>query len=803
MACPNCGFVSDPMTGAIYDVTYPCPSCGQGGATTLAETVVARYLRADVHVPAEWFDTQKRKLADFLGMPVQGQDLAKVGQKIDDLANWIDQVPEELTRLSDNNPYAQREFSRLWEERLSANLKNCANYYRELDQTLQGGDTPFRVFVEESVRDSYKRAVKTLGSALENVPYFSKFKLGEIESKLRKAAPPEVQQAWGTMPPDASVLAYFKTVKAREKILRAVLEKSVSMSPLTTIDRLFAGLGKSEYFQPSFYEDRGIAREVAMGKAKVIIFDPARDPHIDAAVLKSFREAQGRLQRRGLGAVWYGPLYFVSTENGKLSAEEQAEAKAAGYDLRSFAGQYQPGSDQVWLHNYPGDGLVQTILHELGHRYWFRLLKPDQRAWFQDMVQTRAPKLDTDEARHKMVKEIDYIPGEKDEEGYAKPVLPVSQYGGTNIHEAFAEVFMHYTMGKHLDRDQIESLGQLLKMAAGKPPSQAQIDYAKRLLQQVGGEEPDWSSLDAIQISDLIDGLKKKRGRPVWYGNGQFSHWQKAASDVVAKYKSKKRVKTEDGDTMTVYEYSDRQIAQRHKDKAKRYDKLKGKIGDLRAKVKRDLKSSDPETMLTALAVALMDHTYERVGNDESAKDGHFGVTGWQKKHISFGKKTTINYVGKSGVKHKKEITDAGLKKALRDAYEAVEGDDTEILSWEGGKVSAEKVNAYLKDFGVTAKDIRGFHANSEMMDRLKAQRKGKLPEDKKEREKQLKEEFKKALEETADAVGHEAATLRSQYLVPGLEEDYLDNGKVDGSFTKTASSLAERVVGRWSMSGV
>jgi DNA topoisomerase-1 len=268
---------------------------------------------------------------------------------------------------------------------------------------------------------------------------------------------------------------------------------------------------------------------------------------------------------------------------------------------------------------------------------------------------------------------------------------------------------------------------------------------------------------------------------------------------VLARYQSKKKIKTESGE-MTVYEYSDRQIANRNKAKAKKVEKLKSSIHDLRAKVKKDLKSSDPEKMLTALAVALMDHTYERVGNDSSAKDGHFGVTGWQKKHITFGKKVKIKYVGKSGVEHDKEITDATIKKALRDAYEGVEDDDANILSWEGGKVTAEKVNAYLKDFDVTAKDIRGYHANSETLKRLKEERSkgGKLPEDKKAREKQLKKEFLAAVEGAAEAVGHEASTLRSQYLVPDLEEHYIENGKIPDSFDKIGMlglSLVERVV--------
>jgi DNA topoisomerase I len=263
---------------------------------------------------------------------------------------------------------------------------------------------------------------------------------------------------------------------------------------------------------------------------------------------------------------------------------------------------------------------------------------------------------------------------------------------------------------------------------------------------------------------------------------GTMTSMSDLAFRVVAKYKGKK--KTELGNT--VYLYSERQIANRNKRKAKQIEKLRKSIHELRSTVKKDLKSSDPEKLLTALVVSLIDHTYERVGNDESAKDGHFGVTGWKRKHVSFGSKgAVIKYVGKSGVKHEKKISDAAIKQALRDAYEAVEEDNDELFAWDGGRVTAEKVNSYLKQFDITAKDLRGFHANREMQERLKRIRgKGKeLPEEKKAKEKLLKTEFNKALEETAEAVGHEASTLRSQYLVPGLEESFLKDGSVISKF--------------------
>jgi GNAT superfamily N-acetyltransferase len=266
-----------------------------------------------------------------------------------------------------------------------------------------------------------------------------------------------------------------------------------------------------------------------------------------------------------------------------------------------------------------------------------------------------------------------------------------------------------------------------------------------------------------------------------------------------ARYKSKKKVKTQKGKEFTVYQYSDRQIANRNNAKAKKVEKLGKSIGKLRAKVKRDIKSSDPEKMLVALAVALMDHTYERVGNDTSAGEkGHFGVTGWQRKHVSWKGGASVNYVGKSGVKHSKKITDAGIRKALRNAYEAAETADSNLFGWEGGSVTAAKVNEYLAPFKITAKDIRGYHANQLMRDNLTAVRKGKLDEDKKKRDKQLKTEFLKALDDTAEAVGHEAATLRSQYLVPGMEEQFLKDGTVPASFVKTAmlACIVERYKG-------
>lgn len=275
--------------------------------------------------------------------------------------------------------------------------------------------------------------------------------------------------------------------------------------------------------------------------------------------------------------------------------------------------------------------------------------------------------------------------------------------------------------------------------------------------------------------------------------------FDRAARRVAAKYQKKKTIKTKDGDDMVVYEYSDRQVQNRDKEKAERLEKLRHSIDDLMGQVRKDIGDKDPKKRLTALAVALIDSTFERVGNSESADEGHFGVTGWLKEHLSFnGGKAKIKYTGKSGVDHVREITDKKLVSALKGCCEDKKPSDP-ILSFgkddsEGlVKITSQDVNEYLKPYEISAKDLRGHHCNAQMKSKLKEVRKKgpKLPTDKKEREKLLKDEFKEALEATAEIIGHTPAILRKSYLVPGLEDAYLKDGTIMDKLKKSSIRVA------------
>lgn len=200
---------------------------------------------------------------------------------------------------------------------------------------------------------------------------------------------------------------------------------------------------------------------------------------------------------------------------------------------------------------------------------------------------------------------------------------------------------------------------------------------------------------------------------------------------------------------------------------------LANNIQKLRYNVTLGLKDSDNEKVfLTALVVAIILETSERVGNEASASNGHVGVCGLKKKQISIdGNKITLEYTGKSGVEHIKSFSDEKIAKALKLAIKRSKTDDVFCTS-DGFKIKADRINRFLSDFSVRAKDLRGMNCNKLMTDRLKNE---EVSEDEKKR----KKFFMQSLRKVAIKIGHGSGTLRKHYLIPELETNYIKNGNI------------------------
>lgn len=201
----------------------------------------------------------------------------------------------------------------------------------------------------------------------------------------------------------------------------------------------------------------------------------------------------------------------------------------------------------------------------------------------------------------------------------------------------------------------------------------------------------------------------------------------------------------------------------------------------LRRNVAKDMQSPDERTALTALIIAIMDKTAERIGNNNSAGNGHFGVTGFNKDHVHIvGKKIHFNYKAKKGVPQDKDFSSLPIANALKKAMKNSKSNRI-FETKDGFQIKDDKVNRYLNDFGITAKVLRGYNANRWIIEYLKKEDGSwKLFADNPEKAKKARKKiFNKAVAYAAARVGHDKATLRKHYMIPELPGQYINQGRI------------------------
>lgn len=214
----------------------------------------------------------------------------------------------------------------------------------------------------------------------------------------------------------------------------------------------------------------------------------------------------------------------------------------------------------------------------------------------------------------------------------------------------------------------------------------------------------------------------------------------------------------------------EKEIKQRWDSKRESIYSLQSNIDRLKRHIKQDLISPNEKDRLTALVVRIMLYTSERVGNENSASNGHFGVTQFKNKHIKVdGNRVILEYVGKSGVEQEKSFVDESCSTMIKDLLSR--RNQFIFTTNEGFVIKADRVNRYLSNFNAKSKDIRGFNANRLMV--MELNRIGKTEE------KQRAKVFNSSLRKISAKVGHTPATLRTHYLLPEIEENFYKYGSI------------------------
>lgn len=424
----------------------------------MAERVASRYRLAGF-IPDKFFKTTKAELQRVFKEPVK--EPWDIGRVIHDkIVPIFKRFMEQLITFGMNRHAVDSVQHRLdlrleMLERIAtawSHFYQASRSYSEQKDAQHETELAIRIAIEEV----FEKRIKTVAKGLGEVWVLDPNTITRLAQQVLKKATPEELAAIDAAAHDDwsnttlnTKYRFFERVKLTSKAWKLVKTDKVKTDWLRWFESIRALL-EANYTQEALAQVEGFD-DFQLGNLRFIVLDPNVNHFENHAYVKQAAHAQALLRNKGMSKLWYGVIFVEAREFKKLDEPSLKAYRELGYQtLESTAGTYHSGSDVVKLTAPPSKSLVGTIIHEMGHRYWYKFMKPAQRARFNALVQTNPSERTRD------------FPSGPAEEGVEKPVTPVSTYGKSTIEEAFAEAFAHYVMEKDMNRDQLESFRSVL-----------------------------------------------------------------------------------------------------------------------------------------------------------------------------------------------------------------------------------------------------------------------------------------------------------------------------------------------------
>jgi hypothetical protein len=246
----------------------------------------------------------------------------------------------------------------------------------------------------------------------------------------------------------------------------------------------------------------GVDREFSVGRMKVVFEDvptqylkglspeaieEIRSPQIAKRYVKPMANAQTLLKKKGLDFLWYGVTRILcKTCGGKNPLDTVDKVWGVG-------GDYSIGKDRINVYVDPKTFVTELMVHELGHRYYYKFMSMADRAEFSSY--------------------FGQVPG-------------VSDYGKTISAEDFAEVFAWYVLNRNLTSDQLGRFKKFLgrKKQRGASAEKGPLDDKPGLIKKLREWRDKYVDVadeaDDEAAEDTKDWYETYFDEAVWTRNG-------------------------------------------------------------------------------------------------------------------------------------------------------------------------------------------------------------------------------------------------------------------------------------------
>lgn len=132
---------------------------------------------------------------------------------------------------------------------------------------------------------------------------------------------------------------------------------------------------QANYSQQALDKESGY-REFDLHGVKVVIRDRAVQPADTKKYIGYLYKAYAALKAKGFAKAWYGNVYIDPEGDGGVNQNTGG----------GVGGWYETHPDTVSIFNRPAWYITELMVHELGHRYWFKQMSGSQRQRFESLV---------------------------------------------------------------------------------------------------------------------------------------------------------------------------------------------------------------------------------------------------------------------------------------------------------------------------------------------------------------------------------------------------------------------------------
>ena len=365
----------------------------------LALRVAARFQRevAAAFIPDKWFKTKKAELNALLKVPLNTSGSRMWTYRIDErFGEFFTNFEKDFQQIVTFEPAIESVQRRVKSAKdnirsIVDNLEPVCSYAEHINFKDPAQYLTWKA--SSQILEKILVTAKTYTGLLKWAWSIDEAMVDRLVKRTLKAANPE-QLASLTADYDSisSTLRFrfLSDLKFDEAAVKALKRTKLNWDITSFVDSIYDTL-KFNYSE-EIVQDEGLYRNFDMYGIKIIIDDLTVTSTNIKHYVDFIDKAHTALKSKGFEKAWYGTIFIKCEECG---GENQNTGGGVG-------GHYHIGPDTVTLYERPSWHTLTAIVHELGHRYWYKQMTQTQRARFSDLIKTRTvhrpwKKFDMDE----------------------------------------------------------------------------------------------------------------------------------------------------------------------------------------------------------------------------------------------------------------------------------------------------------------------------------------------------------------------------------------------------------------------